>query len=291
MRAYQRVSGQLEIQPRVPAPLAGVGEVVVRVAYWGVLPFSSNESASNLTVVGKIVAVGDEVPTLRLGDQICAACKGIPDITMALSAGELGEYQRVLIDETVTLKGEIVLPFATLLPTYYERAELLLYWGEVARDDGVLVLGADQRLGLAVAHLSGLRSTRVEIDVMPSSKIWHDLVVSSDAKVTIDPGSTYDVILDCRPQAAHHGFLSRLKPHGVYLREDGLLVYHDGKVSPPDQRRDSRAASGLEHVVALCESGRLTPTAFPLTSFEEVDRVRSVLATDLKEPTVIAVPV
>lgn len=291
MRAYQRVSGQLEIQPRVPAPLAGVGEVVVKVAYWGVLPSSSQDSASTLTVVGKIIAVGEEVPAFRLGDQICAACKGTPDITMALGAGELGEYQRVLVDETVTLKGEIVVPFAALLPTYYARAELLLHWGEVARDEAVLVMGADQKLGPAVAHLSGLRSTRVEVDVLPSSEIWHHLVGSSEVKVITGSSSTYDVILDCRPAGAYHELLPKLKPHGVYLREDGLLVHRDGNVSSPDHRRDNRTTSELEQVVALFEAGKLASTSFPLTSFEDGDRVRSVLAADLKEPIVIAVPV
>lgn len=289
MRAYRRVGNELELQPGISAPSARAGEVVVKVAYWGILPFRPRDLESNMTVVGKVIAVGDDVPAFRLGDWICAACNGMPDVSAALLSGELGEYQRVLVDETVTLQQPFVLPFAALLPAFYARAERLLRWAQLAREEDVLVMGADQGLGLAVAHLSGLRSNGARFDKPPHTGTWHSILGGNYDRAA-RPDACYDVIIDCRLDATHHELLPKLKPNGIYLRENGLLIRRNTTESQPDERYDPLMTSELELVADLFQSSGVFSQAYPVVSFEDVDRVRDVLSATLEEPIVISVP-
>lgn len=281
---------------RIDKPAAGVGEALVRVhaapvsgTDWHLvrgLPYLARTAIGlrrprnrvyGLELAGTVEAVGDDVRTLRPGDEVFGWC-----------AGSFAEYAAVPADQLVSTPTNLTLAQAAAVPIAALTAlQGVRDRGRVQPGQQVLVTGASGGVGsyaVQIAKAYGAEVTGV------CSTAKKDLVAALGADHVIDyadgdlaeRGERYDVLVDIYGNPSLSACRRVLKPRGTLVLIGGtggrwfmgLDRWLRGVLLAPFLRlqvrplvhRDSRP--DLLTVKDLIESGEVTPVlgeSFPLS--------------------------
>ncbi len=270
-------------------PVAGPGEVLVRVAAAGVdrgvwhvvagLPYpirlagyglrAPRTGVPGMDVAGTVVALGPGVTRLRVGDEVLGA--GI---------GTYAQYARAREDRLAVRPAGLVAVEAAVLPVSGCTAlQAVRDHGQVRPSHRVLVVGASGGVGtyavqLAVAagaEVTGVCST-AKVDHVRSLGAHH--VVDRSAEEVTDSGSRYDVILDIGGGRSLTRLRRILDPRGTLVivgAETGGRVLggtdrqlRATALSPFVRQRlgtfiGSTTAADLEELIGLIRTGALRP--------------------------------
>jgi putative PIG3 family NAD(P)H quinone oxidoreductase len=155
--AFAQPGGPEVLQPRsVPVPVAGTGEILVRVAAAGVnradvlqregkypLPPDANPTLG-LEISGTVAAVGDEVLSVGVGEAVCALTNG----------GGYAEYCVVPAGQALPIPAGLSRIEAAAIPeTYFTVWANLFDIAHAAAGDTVLVHGGSSGIGITTIVL------------------------------------------------------------------------------------------------------------------------------------------
>ena len=133
-----------------PKPVAGAGEVLIEVAAAGVNRPGASDILG-LEVAGTVVALGEGVASLAVGDQICALVTG-------------GGYAEFCVAPAVQClpvpRGLTIIEAASLPENYFTVWTNVFDRGRLARGESLLVQGGSSGIGVSaiqVAHALGSR--------------------------------------------------------------------------------------------------------------------------------------
>lgn len=147
-----------------PAPRPGPGQVLVRVAAAGVNRPDCLQRAGNyppppgatdipgLEIAGRIVALGEDVDTLRLGEEVCA---------LVISGG-YAEYCVVEAPLCLPVPRPLSLIAAGGLPeNYYTVYDNVFTRGRLTAGETILIHGGSSGIGSTAIQLAAQRGARV----------------------------------------------------------------------------------------------------------------------------------
>jgi len=156
MRALEIREGALVLS-QLPLPIAGAGEILIRVAYAGVnradlMQMEGNyappEGASplpGLEVSGWIAAIGDNVNGFTVGQEVCAL----------LSGGGYAEYVTTPASLALPLPEGIDLKTAASIPEAAATSIMaLIREGRLKRGERVLIHGGSSGVGLIIGQIA-----------------------------------------------------------------------------------------------------------------------------------------
>ena len=249
-----------------PDPVAGPGEVLVRVGATGLnntdiwtregryaagddpaathgwrgapLAFPRIQGAD---VCGRIVAVGTGVPATRIGERVLvnpvvygAEGDGLDDYDFLGSERDGGFADLVAVPAANAVAIDSSLSDAELatFPTAYLTAEHMLARARVAAGERVLITGASGGVGSALVQLAALRGATVIAMVGPGKEAAaRDLgaarVVPRDtADLSAALGGVVDVAADVVGGAGFPGVLAALRPGGRYVTAGAIAGPH-----------------------------------------------------------------
>lgn len=254
-------------------PRACEGELLVQLSAASVHGTCAEISVG---ILGRVVAVGLNVPAWRLGDIVIGNGVFANGSTPERASTKIAEFVTLPALEAITLPEKIEhLRDMALVPAFYAAAEARLTWGRLYRDETVLILGPDEGIGPACVELAKLRGAKVVADPPPTrGGPSVGLMVASDcAKV--------DLILDCRvgePSSAKP--LHVLKADGLYVLGSGVVLRQDGSTVPDatlpanpivDEVERTMRLVAEDHLV-LPEVERCVPSAFAETWKRHCDK-------------------
>lgn len=181
---------------------------------------------------GTIVAVGDGVPTTRIGQRVIVVSmqaslgEGGPFDSGTLGAerdGAFAQYCVAIAAETHAVETDLSDVELGAIPCAFSTAESMLQRAAVSEADCVLVTGASGGVGMAAVQLARLRGARV-IGQSTASKAdavraagAHD-VVDRDADLKVWPGErSVDVVVDLVAGPGFPKLVAVLKRGGRYV--------------------------------------------------------------------------
>ena len=291
--------GVLEVVEDLERPVAGPGEVLVRVEAAGLdrgtwhlirgLPYlyrlvegrrRPRRPVPGLDLAGVVEAVGDGVDDLRPGDEVFGTARGA-----------LAEY--VVVDPAKLARKPAALTFAqaAALPVSAETAlHALREQGGVQEGQTVLVLGASGGVGTYAvqlakafgAHVTGVCSGP-KVDLVRS--LGADEVLDYTATDPTDGSVRYDLILDIGGNRRLRDLRRALAPEGtlVIVGGEGGGNWFGGIDRPlravlwsPVLRQNMRMfvaperREDLELIAAHVEAGRVVPSIERVVPLEQV---------------------
>lgn len=307
MKAIVRdVYGSVDVlrQAEIEAPVAGEGEVLVRVIAAGVdqgvwhvmvgMPYAMRLAGFGIRapknpllgydVAGRVEAVGSSAGAFQPGDEVFGTCKG-----------SFAEFAVVRADRLAMKPERVSFDQAAATPTSgYTALQAVRDHGKVSAGQKVLVIGAGGGVGTFAVQIAKARGAEVT-GVCSAAKI--DLVRSIGADHVIDYGTEdfadgrnrYDVILDTAGGRSLSDLRRALTPKGTLV-----IVGGENAGNWLGMRNQLRAAAvspfvsqklgffitkprseDLEELRKLLESGAVTPVvdrSFPLN--EAPDAIR-----------------
>ena len=147
-----------------PMPVAGYGEVVIQVAYAGVNrpdalqraglynPPATASDLPGLEAAGKVVALGDGVANLSIGDQVCALLPG----------GGYAEFVATPAAHCLPVPAGLTLKQAACLPeTFFTVWSNVFMRGGLIGGERFLVHGGSSGIGTTAIQLANVRGARV----------------------------------------------------------------------------------------------------------------------------------
>lgn len=182
---------QLVLNPAVPTPQPGPGEVTIRVHaaginntdintrigwYAGADPDKGDWTGAGLAfpriqgadVCGRIVATGADVDAGRIGARVivqsCLVSLGTPELTPWLGSerdGGFAQFVAAPAADTHAVDSELSDAELAAIPCAYGTAETLLTRAQVGPGARVLITGASGNVGLAAIQLARLRGAEV----------------------------------------------------------------------------------------------------------------------------------
>ncbi len=247
---------KLEVRDDIPVPAPGSRDVLIRVAAAGVNNtdvntrtawYSKQESASEdaswsgtplqfpriqgADVCGRIVAVGSEVSSQRVGERVLIE----PCIREAYGQklnqpwyfgsecnGGFAEYTVVAERHAYRIDSQLSDVELASFPCSYSTAENLLTRTSVASGDTVLVTGASGGVGSAVIQLAKARGANVLAVTSPNKsasllKLGADRTILRDSSLEEAPGrDSIDVVIDLVAGQQWPSLLNILRPGGRY---------------------------------------------------------------------------
>ncbi len=172
---------------RMPVPVPGAGEVLIRVAYAGVnRPDVAQRQGSyppppgaspvlGLEVSGHVAALGDGVAGLRVGDAVCALTNG----------GGYAQYVATPAAQVLPVPGGLSLREAASLPeNYFTVWTNVFERGRLVAGETFLVHGGSSGIGLAAIQLARARGATVYTTV--GSRAKAEVCERMGASVAID---------------------------------------------------------------------------------------------------------
>lgn len=246
----------LEVRNDIPVPQVGPGDVLIQVraagvnntdintriawyskqagaaedASWGGTPLQFPR-IQGIDVCGRIVAVGDQVSTARIGERVLVEpClwevqgKTLeqPCFLGSECDGGFAEYTAVASRHAYKIESQYSDTELASFPCSYSTAENLLTRANVGRCDRILVTGASGGVGSAVVQLAKARGAEV-IAVTSASKAQAILdlgatkIIARGESMSEALGNdSIDVVIDLVAGEQWPEFLEVLRPKGRY---------------------------------------------------------------------------
>lgn len=246
----------LEVRDDIPVPTPGSQDVLIRVAAAGVNNtdintrtgwYSKQESASEdaswtgtplklpriqgADVCGKIVAVGADVSSQRIGERVLiepcirefgAKTLETPWYFGSECDGGFAEYTVIAARHAHQIDSKLSDVELASFPCSYSTAENLLTRTNVSSSDTVLVTGASGGVGSAVVQLAKARGANV-LAVTSANKsaslleLGADQAIPRDQNLEQTPGrDSVDVVIDLVAGPQWPSLLNVLRPGGRY---------------------------------------------------------------------------
>lgn len=246
----------LEWRDDLPVPVAGKGDVVIRVRAAGVNNTDINTriawyskgdaesddaawSGTPLTfpriqgadVCGEIVAVGEGVDPSRIGERVMiepclreanGAMLDMPWYFGSECDGGFAQYTRVAARHAYTIDSDLSDVELASFPCSYSTAENVLTRAQVGQDDTVLVTGASGGVGSAAVQLACARGAKM-IAVTSASKAAAlkelgamETLERDDDLVAKLGANSVDVVIDLVAGPKWPSLLDVLRPGGRY---------------------------------------------------------------------------
>jgi NADPH:quinone reductase-like Zn-dependent oxidoreductase len=186
--------GEALVRIRAAGVDRGVWHVMTGLPYLGRLAFGVRRPRNpvlGMDAAGVVEAVGEEVTTLRQGDEVFGTCNGA-----------FAEYAAVREDRCAPKPAGLTFEQAAALPTSAVTAlQAVRKQGRVQAGQRVLVIGAGGGVGsyavqiakASGAHVTGVCSTG-KVDLVRS--LGADEVVDYTSTDITESGERYDVVLD-----------------------------------------------------------------------------------------------
>jgi NADPH:quinone reductase-like Zn-dependent oxidoreductase len=173
-------------------------------------------------IAGRIVGVGDGVPTSRVGERVLVdptlysgEGEGLVDAGLIGSErdGGFAEYVAVPAENIHAVETSLTDEELATFPTAYVTAERMLKRARISTSDTVLVTGASGGVGAALVQFARLRGARV-IALVGTGKEVPNL---TDAASEAADGRSIDVVTDVVGGEIFPDLLNVLRPKGRYV--------------------------------------------------------------------------
>jgi len=292
---------------QVPRPVAGPGQVLVRIAASGVNPLDTKIRAGNaaharhplpavlgMDLAGVVAEVGPGVDRFRPGDEVYGLTGGVGGLQ-----GSLAEYAAVDADLLAIKPAALSMREAAALPLVTITAwEGLVDRARTAAGDRVLVQGGSGGVGHVALQIARVRGAQVFATVRPdqfdtvlgfgATPIDHTTTGVDDYVAQHTGGEGFDVVFDTVGGATLDASFDAVRRHGGHVVS--ALGWGTHKLAPLSFRAATysgvftllpmltgrcRAAHGriLQQAAALADAGQLRP---------RVDACRFTLDTALQ---------
>lgn len=302
----QRVSSQVGsiVWEESDIPSAGPGDVVVAVAatglnfrdvMWamGLLPEEALEdgfagATIGMELSGHVVAVGDGVDDLAVGDAVMAIASSAFSTHAVVSRAGVAR-----LPQSVSPVAAATVPVA-FLTAYYAMVEL----GRIQPDETILIHGAAGGVGLAALQVAklkgakviataGTREKRRFLSMLGADHVFdsRSLGFVNDVRAVTD-GEGVDLVLNSLFAEAMEQSLALVKPFGRFLELGKRDYYADSKIGlRPFRRNVSYFGIDADQLLvnqpkltkrifteigALFEDGKLTPLPYRAFDFDEI---------------------
>src|SRR5580704_3265466 len=249
-----------------PDPVAGPGEVLVRVAATSVNPIDYKRRAGltkdfyplkfpgliGVDMAGTVVKVGSGVEGFSVGDQVFAMTDNTYAQLCVVKAAVLAK-----IPEGLDLIEAAALPLVTVTGN-----QLLLATG-IKAGQTVLVVGAAGNVGRSAVFTAKQRGATVIAGVLKkqfdqAKTVGADQVVATDDDTAIANLSPLDAVADAVGGRTAEKLISKVKPGGVYASVVGppqnAAKYPAVKVAPVFSKFDRKT---LEFMAEAVRDGKL----------------------------------
>lgn len=273
----------------LPVPVAGPGEVLVRVAGSGVGPWDAliREGESKVSppppltlgsdLSGVIEAVGPGVTEFKNGDKIYG-------VTNPQFCGANAEYAVAFANMIAFKPPGLTDIEATSVPVVAVTAwQMLFDYGHAQRGQTVMILGAAGNVGAYAVQLAA----RAELHVIAVAKekendyvrsLGAEIFVNSQIEVSEDAVASVDLLIDTVGGETRERSLRGLKPGGVLVS----VVSTDPPSSPPDVRvvffYVEVTTERLNRISQLFDSAELQASVGSVLPLQEVRTAHEMLA-------------
>ncbi|NJP91829.1 zinc-binding dehydrogenase [Nonomuraea sp. FMUSA5-5] len=253
----------------VPDPVAGPGEVAIRVAYAGVQygdvlvrkghfpiprPF-----VPGFEVAGEIVAVGDGVDSARIGEQVVALIGGG-------GYAEVVTAPAMLAINAAKVDARTAAGFGWVTPTAYDLIDTV---ARVLPGDSVLIHAAAGGVGTLAGQFAAAAGAERIVGVVGNAgqidharrSGYHEVLVREQFPAALDE-RTFDVILDPIGGPARVASLERLAPHGRIVVYGNIATFEPVTVSVNDLLTQGQSLLTYNsNLAARTHPGRLAGSA------------------------------
>ena len=273
----------------VPVPVAGPGEVLVRVAATGVAPWDAliREGKSNVSpqppltlgsdLSGVIEAVGPDVTEFKNGDEIYG-------VTNPQFCGANAEYA-LAFGNMIALKplGMTDIEAASIPVVAVTAWQMLFDYGHAQRGQTVMILGAAGNVGAYAVQLAARAGLHViavakgkDIDYVRSLR--PEIAVNSQIGISEDTVPSVDLLIDTVGGETRERSLRGLKSGGVLVS----VVSSDPLSSRPDVRTVffyvEVTTERLNTISKLFDSAELQASIGSVLDLKEVRTAHEMLA-------------
>jgi NADPH:quinone reductase-like Zn-dependent oxidoreductase len=305
---------------RIPTPVPGEGEVLVRVHAAG-LDRGTWHLMTGKPYLMRIAGLGfrgpkDRVPGRDLAGTVAAVGAGVTGFAVAdevygVGRGSFAEYAVARADKLAAKPVRLSFEQAAAVPISAATAlQALTDHGRLEAGQHVLVIGASGGVGSYAVQLAKALGAEVT-GVASTTKL--DLIRSLGADHVIDytrddfsrTGTHYDLILDIAGNPELPRLRRALTPTGTAVivggEDGGDLTGGMGRtlralaLSAVTKQRfanfiNKERASDLERLTALIDAGQVTPSIDRTFELDEVpDALRQLAAGDVRGKAVIAI--
>ncbi|MGH1367846.1 MAG: NAD(P)H-quinone oxidoreductase [Maritimibacter sp.] len=258
-----------------PFPVAGHGDIVIKLAYAGVnrpdalqragayAPPPTASDLPGLEGAGEVVAIGDGVTEWRIGDQVCALLPG----------GGYAEYVATPAAHALRVPKGMDLKHAACLPeTYYTVWSNVFMRGGLKAGERFLVHGGSSGIGTTAIQLAKTLGARVFTTAGSEEKcaVCRDL----GAEVAINYGET-DFVEVLRAEGGANLVLDMVG--GSYIARNIRAMADDGRMVHIAFLTGPKAEINFAQIMAR----RLTITGSTLRP--QSDAAKAMIAAELLE--------
>jgi NADPH:quinone reductase-like Zn-dependent oxidoreductase len=252
----------------MPDPELGVGEVLVKVAGIGINPEDMLERNGDLKdrypmhfpaiigldVSGTVVATGDGVAELKVGDRVCAWSYHTYAELVADKATLFA-----MVPETMDLADAAAIPLVGVT-----GSQLVSVAGGLQSGQTVLVSGAAGAVGRSAVYMAKRLGARVMAGVLRSQLDQADSI-GADETIALDDTAAFaaipqvDVVANTLRGKAATALLSKVKDGGTFAsvtgEPDGAKDYPKVRVVPFRSKQDRE---GIAFIADAVNSGKMT---------------------------------
>lgn len=261
-----------------PVPVPGADEVLIRVNAAGVNrpdclqrrglypPPPGASDLPGLEVAGQVVAAGDEVATLRIGDEICAL----------LAGGGYAEYCTAPAIQCLPIPVGLEPIHAAALPeTFFTVWSNVFERGQLAPGETLLVHGGASGIGTTAIQMARAFGARVFATVGNDEKRSLCEQLGAERAATYREENFYEVIKEATDGRGVDVILDIVG--GPYLEDNVKLLATDGRLVIIGVLGGSKAETNLGRILTK----RLTVTGSTLRNRSPA--VKGLIADALKE--------
>lgn len=315
MRAYsmEEHDGHLEFRLHdVPRPVPSAGELLVRVRAAGMNrgellrqyafnPGAGEHVVQGMECAGEVVALGDSVVGVSVGDRVMGRCRGA-----------YAEYSLMASCDIIPVPENLDWTQAAAIPiTYMVACDMLLIQGRLARDEWLLVAGVTSGVGVACmqiakalgARVIGTSGSRTKLQVLAELGLdhgictrggeFHEQVLAATggqgANLVVDAvgGS---VLAECVRAMAFAGRLAvvgyvdrvlaaELDLHALHAKRLVLFGVSAKALQPP--QRKTIVDRVKTELLPMFASGRLRPLVDEVFAFDRINAAKARMEADL----------
>ncbi|MGA8476218.1 MAG: NADP-dependent oxidoreductase [Candidatus Cybelea sp.] len=252
----------------MPDPEPGVGDVLVKVAGIGINPEDMLERNGDLKdrwpmhfpaiigldVSGTVVAAGDGVADLKVGNRVCAWSY---HTYAELVADKATVFAKV--PETMDLVDAAAIPLVGVT-----GSQLISVAGGLQSGQTVLVSGAAGAVGRCAVYMAKVLGARVIAGVLRSQLDQSDSIGADETVALDDPAAfaavpQVDVVANTLRGKAATALLAKVKAGGTFAsvtgEPDGVKDYPNVRVVPFRSQQDRE---GIAFIAEAVNAGKLT---------------------------------
>lgn len=279
MRGLVRAGRNIELRQDIALPRPASGQVLIRVSAFSL--DADDYSLSSIPdgrivgkgVAGRVIAVGEDVPAWRLGDDVIVdpglgSKPGTASLLGVDRNGGAAEYVIASAIDACPVAVGLHLVSLPLLAFHYSLAERVLTWSRLYPHETIMILGADTPTGGASVALALLRGAKVWVDAAPVT-IDPVPVAGIVANAASYAGGPLDVVADFRAQPNHADWFGHLPPSGVYVSRLGDVVNPPSRSLSALDDPDIFTMETLEHLAGMASRGELNPQPMAIFSLDD----------------------